>query len=425
MAIIVVGGGLSGCEAAYQIAKRGKRVILYEMRPKRLTPAHKTGLLAEIVCSNSFKSKEIEDAHGLLKAELEILDSLILRIAKEVEIPGGKALVVDRWKFAERVEEELKKNPFVEIIREEVKEIPEGIVIIATGPLTSPSLSEKISELTGKENLHFFDAISPIVDGETIDMTKAFFASRYDQNSYDYLNCPLSEEEYERFYEALLTAKKVEFREFERTPYFEGCLPIEVLAERGKNTLLFGPMKPVGLIDPKTNRPPYAVVQLRRENKEGTMYNMVGFQTKMTYQEQERVFRIIPALRNAKFLRYGSIHRNTFINSPELINEKLQLKVDNRIFFAGQLTGVEGYMESVSMGLLAGISASLYEEGREFHPPPPTTCLGALVSYITEKKEDFQPMNINFGLIKGYRKKDKKQVIRRAIEEISSWSNTI
>lgn len=425
MAIIVIGGGLSGCEAAYQIAKRGKRVILFEMRPKKLTPAHTSGLLAEIVCSNSFKSKEVEDAHGLLKAELEILDSLILRIAKEVEIPGGKALVVDRWKFAKRVEEELGRNPYVEIVREEVTEIPDGIVIVATGPLTSPALSDRISELTGENNLYFFDAISPIVDAETIDMDYAFFASRYDNNSKDYLNCPLTEEEYDRFYEALLNAKRVEFRDFEKIPYFEGCLPIEVLAERGRNTLLFGPMKPVGLVDPRTNRTPYAVLQLRRENKEGTMYNMVGFQTKMTYTEQDRVFRLIPALKNAKFLRYGSIHRNTFINSPELLTKGLQLKSERRILFAGQLTGVEGYMESVSMGLIAGISACFLDEGKEFFPPPPTTCIGALISYITEKREDFQPMNINFGLIEGYRKREKKNVINRALRDIRFWKETI
>ncbi|MCS7281320.1 MAG: methylenetetrahydrofolate--tRNA-(uracil(54)-C(5))-methyltransferase (FADH(2)-oxidizing) TrmFO [Desulfobacterota bacterium] len=425
MAIRVIGGGLAGVEAAYQIAKRKKEVILYEMRPKKMTPAHRSGFLAEIVCSNSFKSKDIKDAHGLLKEEMSILDSIVLKIAKETEIPGGKALVVDRWRFAERITEEISKNPLIRIVREEITDIPEGIVIIATGPLTSEALTQKIVELTGKENLHFFDAISPIVDGTTIDMEKAFFGSRYAKDQSDYLNLPLSKEEYEVFYRELINAKKVELREFEKTPYFEGCLPIEVLAERGIKTLLYGPMKPVGLKDPRTNKMPYAVVQLRREDKEGSMYNMVGFQTKMTYPEQERVFRLIPALRNAKFLRYGSIHRNTFINSPELLTPALRLKKDQRILFAGQITGVEGYMEAAAMGIIAGISASFLYDGKEFTPPPSTTCIGALIAYITEKRSDFQPMNINFGLLKDYTKKKKEALIERALTEMKSYKASI
>ncbi len=421
MAITVIGGGLAGVEAAYQIAKRKKEVVLYEMRPQKLTPAHKTGLLAEIVCSNSFKSRDLFDAHGLLKEEMRILDSLILRIAEETQIPGGKALVVDRWRFAERVTEEISKNPYVTIVREEVRKIPSGTVIIATGPLTSDDLAEEIASLTGRKNLYFYDAISPIVDGKSIDMEKAFFGSRYSMENADYLNCPLTEEEYEIFYEELLKAKKVEFREFEKIPYFEGCLPIEVLAERGKKTLLFGPLKPVGLKDPKTNKTPYAVVQLRREDREGSMYNMVGFQTKMTYVEQERVFRLIPALRNARFLRYGSVHRNTFINSPHLLKGTLQLKKDERIFFAGQITGVEGYMESCATGIIAGISAFFFEEGKEFIPPPRTTSVGALIAYITEEKAHFQPMNVNFGLIEGYTKKKKESLVKRALSEIAKW----
>lgn len=425
MAITVIGGGLAGVEAAYQIAKRKKEVILYEMRPFKLTPAHKSGLLAEIVCSNSFKSKDLKDAHGLLKEEMRILDSLVLRIAKEAEVPGGGALVVDRWRFAERITEEICKNPYITVVREEVKEIPSGVVIIASGPLTADTLAEKIALITGKKHLYFFDAISPIVDGATVDMEKAFFGSRYSKSGSDYLNCPLTKEEYEVFYHELMKAKKVEFREFEKVPYFEGCLPIEVLAERGKETLLYGPMKPVGLKDPRTKKTPYAVVQLRRENKDGSMYNMVGFQTKMTYSEQERVFRLIPALENCRFLRYGSIHRNTFINSPELLKNTLQLKKDERIFFAGQITGVEGYMESSAMGIIAGISASFFHDGREFLPPPPTTCIGALLAYITESNPHFQPMNVNFGLIKDYRKKEKERLIQRALQDMEKWEKTI
>ncbi|MCX7857409.1 MAG: methylenetetrahydrofolate--tRNA-(uracil(54)-C(5))-methyltransferase (FADH(2)-oxidizing) TrmFO [Deltaproteobacteria bacterium] len=424
MAIKIIGGGLAGVEAAYQIAKRKKNVILYEMRPEKLTPAHKSGLLAEIVCSNSFKSKDIGDAHGLLKEEMKILDSLVLRIAQETEIPGGKALVVDRWKFAERITEEIFKNQYIKVVREEVAEIPSGVVIVASGPLTSASLADKLASLTGRNNLYFFDAISPIVDGTTIDMRKAFFASRYSEDSSDYLNCPLTQEEYELFYRELINAKKVEFKEFEKIPYFEGCLPIEVLAERGKNTLLFGPMKPVGLKDPLTKKTPYAVVQLRREDKEGSMYNMVGFQTKMTYPEQERVFRLIPALRNARFLRYGSIHRNTFINSPEVLKNTLQLKEDERIFFAGQLTGVEGYLESAATGIIAGISASFYVDGKRFIPPPSTTLIGSLINYITEKKAHFQPMNANFGLLKGYKRKEKNTLVERAMNDLREWQKT-
>jgi len=425
LAIKIIGGGLAGVEAAYQIAKRKKEAIIYEMRPHKLTPVHKSGLLAEIVCSNSFKSKDIKDAHGLLKEEMAILDSLVIKIARETEIPGGGALVVDRWRFAERITEEISKNPYISVIREEVKEIPEGIIIVASGPLTSSLLQESIANLTGRENLHFFDAISPIVDGKTIDMDKAFFGSRYSSQSSDYLNCPLTEEEYEIFYSELMGAKKIEFKEFEKDFYFEGCLPIEVLAKRGKKTLLYGPMKPVGLRDPRTNRIPYAVVQLRREDRAGSMYNMVGFQTKMTYSEQERVFRLIPALRSARFLRYGSVHRNTFINSPKVLTNTLQLKKEERIFFAGQITGVEGYMESAAMGIIAGISACFFEDGKEFFPPPSTTCIGALIAYISEDRPNFQPMNINFGLIKDYRKREKEKLIERALSDIRKWERAI
>jgi len=425
MEIKIIGGGLAGAEAAYQIAKRGHKVILYEMRPEVTTPAHKTGFLSELVCSNSLKSKELTNAHGLLKQEMRILDSLIINTADSTSIPGGKALVVDREGFSRSLTEKIYTNSLIEVKREEVRDIPQGIVILATGPLTSDSLTDKIKALTGQDNLFFFDAISPIIEGDSIDFENAFFSSRYRQDSDDYLNCPLTEEEYDIFYNTLVTAERVELRTFEKTPYFEGCLPIEVMAGRGRQTLLFGPMKPVGLIDRRTNREPFAVVQLRREDSQGNMYNMVGFQTKLTYREQERVFRLIPALRNAHFLRYGSIHRNTYINSPVLLNKKLGLKGREGIFFAGQITGVEGYTESSAMGLLAGISSLCLLKGIEFAPPPPETCMGALVDYITEEKRDFQPMNINFGILRGYNKRRKNMVIDEALSLISQWHEKI
>jgi len=332
---------------------------------------------------------------------------------------------VDREGFSRSITEKIYTNSLIEVKREEVRDIPQGIVILATGPLTSDSLTDKIKALTGQDNLFFFDAISPIIEGDSIDFENAFFSSRYRQDSDDYLNCPLTEEEYDIFYNTLVTAERVELRTFEKTPYFEGCLPIEVMAGRGRQTLLFGPMKPVGLIDRRTNREPFAVVQLRREDSQGNMYNMVGFQTKLTYREQERVFRLIPALRNAHFLRYGSIHRNTYINSPVLLNKKLGLKGREGIFFAGQITGVEGYTESSAMGLLAGISSLCLLKGIEFAPPPPETCMGALVDYITEEKRDFQPMNINFGILRGYNKRRKNMVIDEALSLISQWHEKI
>lgn len=419
MEVKVIGGGLSGSEASYQLAKRGVRVVLYEMRPIVKTEAHKTPYLSELVCSNSLKSRELLDAHGLLKEELRRLGSLLIEVADRTSIPGGKALVVDRERFAREVTQAIEGHENIQVVRQEVKTVPDGIVIIATGPLTSSSFSEEIARLTGLEHLYFFDAISPIVDGETIEMERTFFGVRYGEGD-DYLNCPMTKEEYERFYEALLQAKKVEFREFERMPYFEGCLPIEVMAERGKKTLLFGPLKPIGLKD-RQGRRPYAVVQLRREDKDGRMYNLVGFQTKLTYKEQERVFRLIPALRNARFLRYGSIHRNTYIMSPKVLNDKLQFKRDERIFFAGQITGVEGYVESTAVGLVAGLSAFCFLKGKRFLPPPRRTAVGSLIAYITEERKEFQPMNINFGLIEGYSKARKEEVVRTALSLIEEW----
>jgi methylenetetrahydrofolate--tRNA-(uracil-5-)-methyltransferase len=426
MEINIVGGGLAGAEAAYQIAQRGTDVTLYEMRPSAFTPAHKTASLAELVCSNSMKSKELANAHGLLKEELRILDSLIIRIAHETAIPGGKALVVDREKFAQRITDEIEGNTRIRVVREEVEEIPSGTVIIATGPLTSDKLTEKIGTLTGKENLYFFDAISPVVDAESVDMGKAFYASRYmEEKNDDYLNCPLTEEEYNLFYEELIKARRIDLREFEKTSYFEGCLPIEVMAERGKQTLLYGPMKPVGLIDEHTGKRPFAVIQLRKENAEGTMFNLVGFQTKLTYQEQDRVLRMVPALKKVLFLRYGSVHRNTYIQSPAVLGESLQFKGNSNLFFAGQITGVEGYIESTAMGLLAGISACSYARGKTFTPPPQDTCVGALLQYITTETNNFQPMNINFGLFKDYRKREKEKTVNKALESIAMWKKMV
>jgi methylenetetrahydrofolate--tRNA-(uracil-5-)-methyltransferase len=423
MEIKVIGGGLAGAEAAYQIARRGTEVALYEMRPKTSTPAHTTSFLSELVCSNSLKSKDLTNAHGLLKEELRRLGSLVMEVADRTSIPGGKALVVDRTKFAEMVTREIDAHPLITVVREEVRTIPPGITIIATGPLTSDALAEQIREITGGENLSFFDAISPILDGQTVNMGKAFFGSRYLDQTDDYLNCPMTEDEYNTFYDALVSAKRVDLREFEKVPYFEGCLPIEVMAGRGRKTLAYGPMKPVGLPDPSTQQRFYAVVQLRREDAPGSMYNMVGFQTKLTYGEQERVFRMIPGLENAVFLRHGSIHRNTYINSPAILTtDNLQCVQRRELFFAGQMTGVEGYMESTAMGLLAGISANMHLKGLPFEAPPVDTCIGALLRYITTENKSFQPMNVNFGLLPNYRKKEKEKAVHQALESISAWN---
>jgi methylenetetrahydrofolate--tRNA-(uracil-5-)-methyltransferase len=425
MDINIIGGGLAGVEAAYQIATRGHNVSLFEMRPVRYTPAHQTSFLSELVCSNSLKSQEFTNAHGLLKEELRRLGSIIMRKADGASIPGGKALVVDRDIFAKTITEEIEAHPRIKVIRKEIEDIPDGTVIIATGPLTSNSLAEKLGEITGSKNLFFFDAISPIVDGETIDMNKAFFGSRYLEENTDYLNCPMTREEYDAFYDALIGAEKVDLRLFEKTSFFEGCLPVEIMAERGRQTLAYGPMKPVGLRDKITGREPYAVLQLRRENKSGTMYNMVGFQTKLTYPEQERVFRMIPALKNAIFLRYGSIHRNTYINSPALLNNSFRLVGHDNIFFTGQITGVEGYVESTAMGLITGISVHVSIMDQVFSPPPEDTCVGSLINYITSRNDNFQPMNINFGLVKNYRKKEKDRVVKNALQAISAWKEEI
>ena len=429
----VVGGGLAGSEAAWQLARSGVPVVLHEMRPMRRTEAHATARLAELVCSNSFRSDDAENnAVGLLHEEMRRAGSLILTAADAHRIAAGGALAVDRDGFSRSVETHLSAEPVVRIVREEIAGLPPpdwDSVIVATGPLTSPALGEAIRTLTGEDSLAFFDALAPIVHLDSVAMDRAFLQSRYDKGTADYINCPLDESEYGSFLDALLAAEKTEFREWERdTPYFEGCLPIEVMAERGRDTLRFGPMKPVGLTDPRTGRRPYAVVQLRRDNALGTLYNLVGFQTKLKHAEQVRVFRMIPALAEARFARLGGLHRNTFLNSPRLLDPQLRLKAEPRLRFAGQITGVEGYVESAAIGLLAGRFAAAERKGREAVPPPATTALGALLAHITGggEAETFQPMNVNFGLFPPIeartRGRDRRRLVAaRALSDLDHW----
>ncbi len=427
--IVIIGGGLAGSEAAWQAGTRGARVTLYEMRPKEMTAAHKTSGLAELVCSNSLGSADPLNAPGILKEEMRRMNSLIIRVADDVRVPAGSALAVDRDQFSFRVTQALEGHPNIRILREEITEIPtDCCCIIATGPLTSDKLSRAIAQLTHSNHLYFYDAISPIIDAESINMDVAFRASRYDKGGDDYLNCPMDESTYNNLYTALLAAEKVQPKEFEKTSYFEACLPIEVMAERGRQTMQFGPLKPVGLDDPKTGRRPYAVVQLRTENAHRSCYNMVGFQTKLTYGEQKRVFRMIPGLEQAEFLRYGSLHRNTFINAPQLLRNTLQFKARETLFFAGQLVGVEGYTDSAAMGGLAGINAARAIAGIPLVTPPSTTAHGCLLSHITTADpRHFQPMNTNFGLFPPLTapvrdKERKRQLIsQRALEDHAAW----
>lgn len=458
--ITVIGGGLAGSEAAYQIAKKGIKVKLYEMKPKKFSPAHSNENLAEIVCSNSFKSNLHTNACGLLKEELRILDSLLIRIADETSVPAGQALAVDREKFAEKVTKELKQNPNIDVISEEfgtdnlhIKDIAEnGIVIIATGPLTSDCLAKEISELTGDEGLHFYDAAAPIIEKDSIDMNIGFWGDRYDQErgkeedieewkkrisglkEADYINLPMNKEEYEKFVTELINSEVVELHEFEKREIFEGCMPIEIMAKRGIDTLRFGPLKPVGFTDPRTGYRPYAIVQLRQDNEEGTIYNIVGFQTNLKFGEQKRVFSLIPGLQNANFAKYGVMHRNTYINSPELLDNTYNFKKNNNIFFAGQITGVEGYVESISSGLVAGINAcrlfnikmksdeskvnniiglnfdgNMTECKKTFDEK---TMIGALAKYISSENKHFQPMNANFGILPELDRKIKDKKMR-------------
>ncbi len=429
--IVVIGGGLAGCEAAWQIAKRGGKVVLFEMKPHRFSPAHHSPHLAEIVCSNSFKSESLLNGPGVLKEEINLLDSLILKMARETRVPAGDSLAVDREAFSQRVTQTLEELQNIEIVRKEVTTLSqEEMTILATGPLTSESLSREIRRLTGDRHLFFYDAISPIVTSDSVDFGKAFEASRYQKGGKDYINLPMDEETYDRFVDALNRAERVSFRDFEQKYFFEGCLPIEELAARGKNTLAFGPLKPVGLIDPRTGKRPFAVVQLRQEDQFETLYNIVGFQTRLKHDEQNRVFRMIPGLEKAEFVRLGSIHRNTFIDSPRLLKESLQLNGHPQLFFAGQMTGVEGYMESTAMGLLAGINALRVVRGNGPVAPPPTTAIGALVRYITRPQASpFQPMNINFGLFPPLggraRGREKRRLLaERAFEEMEKWIRT-
>jgi methylenetetrahydrofolate--tRNA-(uracil-5-)-methyltransferase len=397
--ITVIGGGLAGSEAAWQIAQLGERVRLYEMRPNRSTPAHRTDRLAEIVCSNSLKSDQPYNASWLLKEELRRLGSILIRIADSVRVPSGSALAVDRERFATRVTEVISSAANIQLVREEVPGIPDnGIVIIASGPLTSPSLSESIRKFCGSEHLYFYDAISPIVDAETIDHSTVYRASRYGKGAADYLNCAMDCGQYDAFYDALISAESVAIHEFEEACYFESCLPIEELARRGRDTLRFGPMRPVGLDDPRTGRMPHAVVQLRQEDMMQSSYNIVGFQNHLKFSEQRRIFRVIPGLENAEFLRLGQIHRNTYINAPQTLLPTLAAKRDPRVFFAGQLAGTEGYIENVASGLVAGINAVRTARGGEQMIFSPETAIGALCRYVSTPQKHFAPMNINFGL---------------------------
>ena len=398
-AVTIIGGGLAGSEAAWQAARRGVRVRLYEMKPVKFSPAHQSPFLGELVCSNSLRAEGVESAVGLLKEEMRRLDSLIMAAAAATRVPAGKALAVDRGEFAGFITRALEAEPGIDIIREEIAAPdPEQTTVIATGPLTSEPLAEALGKLTGQAHLHFYDAIAPIVAADSLDMGKVFRASRYGAGD-DYLNCPFSEAEYNAFYEALMAAEQVPLRAFEEPRYFEGCLPVEIMAARGYQTLLFGPMKPVGLVDPHTGRQPFAVVQLRAENREGTLYNLVGFQTKLKYGEQERVFRLIPGLAQAEFVRLGSIHRNTFIRAPGILSACLNFLDYPRLFLAGQISGVEGYVESAAMGLLAGINAARQALCRPLITPPRETALGALIGHLTNTAtKNFQPMNVNFGL---------------------------
>ena len=444
--ITVIGAGLAGCEVAYQIAKRGIKVKLYEMKPKKFSPAHSNENLAEIVCSNSFKSNLLTNACGLLKEELRNLDSLLIKCADETSVPAGQALAVDREEFSKKVTSKIKENPLIEIYNEEVTNIESiaknGIVIIATGPLTSESLSKEISKITGEDKLHFYDAAAPIISKESIDFNIAFYGNRYEQEKKkeesieewkerlenqekSYINLPMSKEEYENFVNELVNAEVVTLHEFEKREIFEGCMPVEIMAKRGIDTLRFGPLKPVGFDDPRFAKRPYALVQLRQDNEQGSLYNMVGFQTNLKYGEQKRIFSKIPGLENAEFLKYGVMHRNTFINSPELLDETYNLKKNTNIYFAGQITGVEGYVESIASGMVAALNAVNKQKYLEKVTFSEKTVIGALAHYIASPNKNFQPMNANFGILPGLEEKikDKKkryeEMARRSLENIT------
>jgi methylenetetrahydrofolate--tRNA-(uracil-5-)-methyltransferase len=424
----VIGAGLAGSEAAWQIASRGVNVRLYEMRPVKQTPAHHTDKFAELVCSNSLRANNLTNAVGIIKEEMRMLDSLIIRAADACAVPAGGALAVDRHEFAGNVTDTIRNHPLIEIINEEVTELPEGITIIATGPLTSPALAEQIRKLTGEEYLYFYDAAAPIIEKDSIDMDKVYLKSRYDKGEAAYLNCPMNEEEFERFYNALVAAEIVPLKEFEKEIYFEGCMPVEVVAQRGAQTLLFGALKPVGLEHPVTGELAKAVIQLRQDDAAGTLYNIVGFQTHMKWGAQKEVISLIPGLENVEIVRYGVMHRNTFINSPRVLDATYQLKANGNVFFAGQMTGVEGYVESAGSGLIAGINAANLALGKEPILFPHETALGSMARYVTEANpKNFQPMNINFGLFPDLEKRVKTKLERaekhaeRALKAISEF----
>ncbi|GAE29234.1 FADH(2)-oxidizing methylenetetrahydrofolate--tRNA-(uracil(54)-C(5))-methyltransferase TrmFO [Halalkalibacter hemicellulosilyticus] len=424
----VIGAGLAGSEATWQLAKRGIHVHLYEMRPVKQTPAHHTDKFAELVCSNSLRGNSLTNAVGVLKEEMRTLDSVIIQSADHASVPAGGALAVDRHEFAGMVTSKVKNHPLVTVFNEEITELPEGPTIVATGPLTSEALSKQLRNLTGEEYLYFYDAAAPIIETESINMDKVYLKSRYDKGEAAYLNCPMTEEEFDRFYEALTTAETVPLKEFEKEIFFEGCMPIEVMANRGRKTMLFGPMKPVGLEDPKTGKRPFAVVQLRQDNTSGTLYNIVGFQTHLKWGPQKDVIRLIPGLEEAEIVRYGVMHRNTFINSPNLLKSTYQYKHKEELFFAGQITGVEGYVESAAAGLIAGINAARLLKGEELVTFPEWTVIGSMAQYITTANpKNFQPINANFGLLPPLEKriKNKKeryeQLAERALDTIQNF----
>ncbi len=453
--IHIVGGGLAGCEAAWQAASRGVPVTIHEMRPATPTPVHKTDRLAELVCSNSLRSDKPDNAVGVLKQEMRLLGSLVMEAADRTRVPAGAALAVDRVKFSEHITSAVEPHPLIQVVREEIREIPRGaadsLAIIATGPLTAAPLSSAIAELVGQSHLYFYDAVSPIVLADTIDRRKVFRASRWGRNlrpeaaneraeadEGDYLNCPFGAEEYARFYDALIHAETADVHDFDRERFFEGCLPIEVMAHRGVDTLRFGPMKPVGLVDPQTGRRPYAVVQLRQDTLAGDHYSMVGFQTQLKWGEQARVFRLVPGLESAEFVRYGMIHRNTYINAPTVLRETWQTRRDERLLFAGQISGVEGYVESAASGLLAGLSAAAIARGETPTAPPRTTAMGALAYYVSHADPaHYQPTNITFGIMQaldvvgdaGRRRSDKVArklaIAERAFGDIREWAGQV
>lgn len=426
--VTVIGGGLAGCEAAYQIAKRGIHVNLYEMKPYKFSPAHNNDDLAEIVCSNSFKSNLITNACGLLKQELRMLDSLLIKIADETSVPAGQALAVDREEFSKKVTQRLSKYKNINIIRQEVTKIPENQnIVIATGPLTSENLTEEISNITGVDKLYFYDAAAPIIEKDSINMDIAFWGDRYGKGDASYINLPMNKEEYEKFYTELINAEVVKLHDFEKREIFEGCMPIEVMAKRGRDTLRFGPLKPVGFVDKRTNERPYALVQLRQDNKEGTIFNMVGFQTNLKFGEQKRVFSLIPGLENSEFVKYGVMHRNTYINSTILLDSTYNLKKNPNIYFAGQITGVEGYVESIASGMVVGINVSNKILNKPKVIFPKITMIGSLADYISTENKKFQPMNANFGIVNKLNDniRDKKEKYEKYAQRSLEYINKL